>query len=86
MAYESIATLGSTPKAAAVSADWMAIVASSSLVGLELIAQSPYTSTLSGKHMKNTLETNGKSGGVCPKEHKIKAQIEQWDFKWFDFN
>jgi hypothetical protein len=41
VAYESIATRGVMPNAAAVSAEATAIAASSSLDGSELIAQSP---------------------------------------------
>lgn len=41
----------------AVSADVMAMPASSSASGCTLTAQSPYTSTLSGRHMKNTEDT-----------------------------
>ena len=64
VAYESIATRGVIPKAAAVSAEATAIAANSSLVGSELIAQSPYTSTFPGRHMKKTLETTGIPGSV----------------------
>lgn len=65
VAYESMATRGVMPNAAAVSAEATAIAANSSLVGAELIAQSPYTSTFPGRHMKNTLETTGIPGSVC---------------------
>mmetsp|Transcript_19763 Transcript_19763/g.42941 ORF Transcript_19763/g.42941 Transcript_19763/m.42941 type:complete len:332 (+) Transcript_19763:1351-2346(+) len=58
-----MATRGSTPKAAAVSALTMAICASSSLVGCTLTAQSPYTSTRSGRHMKKTEETRVETPG-----------------------
>jgi len=60
-----MATRGSIPKARAVSAELMAMVASSSGVGFSFTAQSPYTSTLSGRHMKNTLDSQGVSGRVC---------------------
>lgn len=41
VAYDSIATRGLIPNAAAVSAEAIAIAANSSLVGSELMAQSP---------------------------------------------
>ena len=45
VAYDKSATLGSTPNAAAVSAEEIAIEANSSLVGSVFIAQSPNTNT-----------------------------------------
>ena len=55
--YESIAIRGSTPKRAAVTADWTAMSASCSASGSGLTAQSPYTRTLSARHMKKTDDT-----------------------------
>ena len=48
---------GSTPNFWAVSAELMAMSASWFALGVGLTAQSPNTSTRSGKHIKNTLET-----------------------------
>ena len=64
MEYDSIATRGSTPKAAAVRADAIAMSASCSAVGSGLTAQSPYTRTWSARHMKKTDETIETSGSV----------------------
>ena len=55
--YESIAIRGSIPNVAAVSAELIAMSASCSGFGVGLTAQSPYTSTRSARHMRNTLET-----------------------------
>lgn len=49
-----IATRGSMPKARADAALWMATSARSLALGCGLIAQSPQTTTSSGRHMKNT--------------------------------
>ena len=62
--YESMAILGSIPNIPAVSAELMAISASCSEFGLGFTAQSPYASTLSARHMRNTLETIEQSGLV----------------------
>ena len=64
MEYDSIATRGSTPKAAAVPAAETAMSASWRASGLGTTAQSPYTSTRSGSSMKNTLDTTDTSGAV----------------------
>mmetsp|Transcript_17094 Transcript_17094/g.43043 ORF Transcript_17094/g.43043 Transcript_17094/m.43043 type:complete len:309 (+) Transcript_17094:340-1266(+) len=63
-AYDSIATRGVTPKARAVCALATAISASCSAVGSTLIAQSPYTYTLSRSSMKKTELTSEKPGAV----------------------
>jgi hypothetical protein len=52
------------PKAAAVSALCIAMSASCEAVGFGTTAQSPKTSTCSGRHMKNTLETSSQPGTV----------------------
>ena len=57
MEYESIATRGSMPNCRAVSAEEIAMSASCSVVGSGITAQSPYTSTPSARHIKNTLDT-----------------------------
>ena len=62
--YESIATRAGMPKAMAESALWMAMSASCSAVGFGLTAQSPNTSTWSGRHMKKMLETRLQPGTV----------------------
>lgn len=50
--YDSMATRGWMPKAAAVSALVMAMVARSEAVGLTLTAQSPYTMTWGEKGLE----------------------------------
>ena len=62
--YDNIATRGEMPNASADSALWMAMSASCSAVGLGTTAQSPNTSTWSGRHMKNTLDTRLQPGTV----------------------
>ena len=62
--YDSIATRGSMPNRAAVSADEMAMSASWSASGSGLTAQSPYTSTRSASSMKKTLEATETPGTV----------------------
>ena len=76
--YESIAIRGSTPNRAAVAADWTAMSASCSASGSGLTAQSPYTSTLSARHMKKTEETIEASGFVLmiSKAGRIVAAVE----------
>lgn len=64
VAYDSMATRGSRPNALAESAEAIAMDASSSALGLVLMAQSPYTRTLSGRHMKKMLETTGIPGSI----------------------
>ena len=64
VAYESIATRGEMPNARAVPADVAAISASSDAVGLTLIAQSPYTYTLSRNSMKKTDDAILKPGAI----------------------
>ena len=59
-----MATRAGMPKASAESALWMAMSASCSAVGLGFTAQSPNTSTWSGRHMKNTLDTRLQPGTV----------------------
>ena len=59
-----MATIGSMLNMVAVSAERMAISASSSLLGLGLTAQSPYTRTRVSKHMKKTLDTTCTPGRV----------------------
>src|SRR5699024_6673542 len=55
--YDSIATRGSSPNWAAVCAEERAMSASWGASGSGLTAQSPYTSTRSARHMKNTDDT-----------------------------
>jgi len=62
--YDSIATRGSMPKIAAVSAQPIAMSASCSAVGSGFTAQSPYTSTRSGMHIRNELLTTFTPGFV----------------------
>src|ERR1019366_1113366 len=59
-----MATLGSIPKRLLLSAEDMAISASSSAVGFGFTAQSPKIDTLSGRHIKNMDETNETPGLV----------------------
>lgn len=58
--YDSIATRGSMPKAAAVSAEVMAMAARSLAEGLTLTAQSPYTSTCR-RHVRRAAVVDGMS-------------------------
>ena len=62
--YDSIATRAGMPNAMAESALWMAMSASSGAVGFGTTAQSPNTSTCSGRHMKKMLETRLQPGTV----------------------
>ena len=62
--YDSIATRAGMPKAMAESALWMAMSASSGAVGFGTTAQSPNTSTCSGRHMKKMLDTRLQPGTV----------------------
>ena len=59
-----MATRGSIPNWAAVAADDTAMSASCSAVGSGFTAQSPYTRTRSGRHMRNTDETMSTPGVV----------------------
>ena len=59
-----MATRAGMPNAIAESALWIAMSASSSAVGFGTTAQSPKTSTCSGRHMKNTLDTSEHPGTV----------------------
>lgn len=76
--YESIAIRGSTPNCSAVAADWMAMSANCSAFGSGLTAQSPYTRTLSARHMKKTDETMEASGLVLmiSKAGRMVAAVE----------
>jgi hypothetical protein len=62
--YESIATRGSMPKRAAVSAEDSAMSASCAASGSGLTAQSPYTSTRSASSIRKTLEATDTPGTV----------------------
>ena len=59
-----MAMRGSIANCAAVAADEMAMSASCSAVGSGITAQSPYTSTRSARHMRNTLDTTLTPGSV----------------------
>ncbi|CFE63343.1 Uncharacterised protein [Mycobacterium tuberculosis] len=59
-----MATRGSMPNCAAVRAEQMAISASCSTVGFGMIAQSPYASTRSGRHIRKMLDTVDMPGTV----------------------
>ena len=54
----------SIPNRAAVRAEEIAMSASSAAVGSGLTAQSPYTSTRSARHMRNTDDTTSTPGTV----------------------
>ena len=62
--YDNIATRAGMPNAIADSALWMAMSASSGAVGFGTTAQSPNTSTWSGRHMKKMLDTRLQPGCV----------------------
>ena len=62
--YDSIATRGSMPNCAAVRAEEIAMSANCSDVGSGTIAQSPYASTRSARHIRKMLDTVDTSGLV----------------------
>ena len=73
-----IATRGSMPKARAESALWMAMSASSSAVGLGLMAQSPKMTTWSGRHMKKIEDTSWQPGlvpRICSAGRTVAAVV-----------
>jgi hypothetical protein len=76
--YDSIAIRGSTPNCSAVAAAWTAMSASCRASGSGFTAQSPYTRTLSARHMKKTDDTMPASGFVLmiSKAGRIVAAVE----------